>query len=142
LKTKCNQCGTVFNRVPCLIRNRKYHFCSTACKGLWQTVNLKGSNNPHWKGGRLITKDGYIEVIVPGSKPKTKYILEHRLVMEQKLGRKLTKIELVHHLNGIRTDNRIDNLSIVNSTEHERRTVVNILQKRIRELERVILSRR
>jgi hypothetical protein len=83
----------------------------------------------NWKGGYL-TPDGYVKISVDGHQ-----IHEHRFVMEQSIGRKLNPSEFIHHLNGIRNDNRIENLQIVSSDTHERRTLVKILYKRIHELE-------
>lgn len=64
---------------------------------------------PNWKGGRIRTSSGYIQIHVGSPK---KYEMEHRLVMEQHLGRKLLPQENVHHINGIRDDNRIENLEL------------------------------
>lgn len=67
-----------------------------------------------WKGGRHVTKDGYVYVYMPEHPHAVygRYILEHRLVMEQNLGRYLDDNEVVHHKNGIRQDNRIENLIV------------------------------
>jgi len=46
------------------------------------------------------------------------FVAEHRYLMEQKLNRKLTNDELVHHINGDSSDNRIENLRIVSRKEH------------------------
>ena len=69
------------------------------------------SNNPNWKGGKMLL-DGYIYIYSPNHPFKTKgnYVAEHRLIMEKKLKRFLKKYEVVHHINGIRIDNRIKNL--------------------------------
>jgi len=65
-------------------------------------------------------KLGYIFKIVK-SHPfgwKDGYVAEHRLVMEKHLGRFLTKYEIVHHINGIRDDNRLENLIILTNNQH------------------------
>jgi hypothetical protein len=72
-----------------------------------------GAEHPEWKGGRHLDKNGYVLLYAPGHpSARGKYILEHRLVMEQHLGRHLTRDEVVHHRNGNREDNRIDNLEV------------------------------
>ena len=80
-------------------------------------------NHPRWKGGRLRTTEGYILVHVETTHPfycmarkslKGKdYIFEHRLVMAKHLERPLLPRERVHHLNGIKDDNRIENLELI-----------------------------
>lgn len=59
-------------------------------------------------GSRQKNPDGYISVKVEDGR----ILQEHRLVMEQHLGRPLLKTENVHHINGIRDDNRLENLEL------------------------------
>lgn len=80
--------------------------------------SIRGKKHPNWKGGRKKQND-YILIYKP-EHPSAKwgYILEHRLVMENYLGRYLESWEYVHHKNGIRDDNRLDNLEIVIAQKH------------------------
>lgn len=66
-----------------------------------------GQEHWRWKGGRNKTTAGYVDISVSGSR-----IAEHRAIMETKIGRKLRKGENVHHINGIRDDNRPENLEL------------------------------
>jgi hypothetical protein len=79
-----------------------------------------GPGHPNWRGGRRLDKDGYVMVWVadhpnprrPAGRKSGGYVLEHRLVMEAHLGRHLEPHEVVHHKNGVHTDNRLENLEL------------------------------
>lgn len=74
-----------------------------------------------WNGGIYINR-GYRKLLRPNH-PNADidgYVLEHRLVMEKSIGRLLTKDEEVHHINGNKTDNRIENLQLLSKTQHRR----------------------
>ena len=84
----------------------KRKYCSLKC--FWSLPKPKGEKHPSWKGGRYITEEGYIRLHTTNGKQ----ILEHRLVMEQKIGRPMLPTETVHHRNGVRSDNRHENLEL------------------------------
>jgi len=82
-----------------------------------------GEKASHWKGGRTILQ-GYIRIYSPNHPYKSKhgYVAEHRLIMEQHIGRFLNPSERVHHINGIKTDNRIENLVYCPSESFHQKT--------------------
>ena len=73
----------------------------------------------NWKGGRTWHSGGYIAILKPNhpNADNRGYVREHIFVMSKKLGRSLSECESVHHKNGIRTDNRLENLELM-STNH------------------------
>lgn len=89
-------------------KRKEYSKC-TAC-----TQRGKEANG-NWKGGKTYHKKGYVMVQCVGHprvRPPFKYVFEHILVMEEHLGRFLESDENVHHKNGVKHDNRIENLEL------------------------------
>lgn len=101
-----------------------------------------GAAHHQWRGGRWIGREGY--VMVRGSGPYIprgcNYDLEHRRVWENTHGESLPDGHVVHHLNGIRADNRPENLEAMPKLGHNR--VFRAKARRIRELEQALLSAR
>jgi len=106
----CLVCGMSFHPTT---EARKY--CSTKCARI--APRPKGQLNPCWKG-RSVTQGGYVLLRLnddsqfASMRTQVGYVLEHRLVMAKSLKRVLSKREEVHHLNGKRHDNRIENLQL------------------------------
>jgi hypothetical protein len=142
----CETCGT--ERWVFLYKGKAR---SAKCKPCSDKIHgLRLSTMPHKSrrriGNRIKASGGYIMVTVSvddqyiSMTDKGGYVLEHRLVMAKHLRRCLLTQEIVHHLNGVRNDNRIDNLALTNSRNHDRRTIIKALQERIIELEQLHLS--
>lgn len=86
---------------------------------------VSGEKHHNWKGGRSTTGNGYMMVLAPGHKYASQrgYVLEHRYVMEKHIGRYLEPHEHVHHINGNKLDNRIENLVVISHLQHIRNHV-------------------
>lgn len=77
--------------------------------------------NPFWKGGRSVASNGYVLIKVGTDHHLADvrgYAYEHRLVAEQKIGRRLLPGEQVHHIDGDKQNNSPDNLEVAESCAH------------------------
>lgn len=100
---------------------RYREICSKIGKASKDRDWATGDRVHNWKGGRRKDKrDGYILLHRPDHPDcrKDGSILEHRLVMEEKIGRRLDRRDDVNHINGIKDDNRPENLVIVKHHAH------------------------
>lgn len=83
---------------------------------------------------RSQNKDGYVTLYVHPGDPlsdmcrSNRSVFEHRYVMAQQLGRPLTRDEFVHHKNGIRNDNRPENLELWTRSHPDGQRVQDVLQ--------------
>ena len=112
ISRKCLDCGEVEQVIVSDIRRRLKS--KTKQRGLCRKCSIRGENSFFWKRGFSIDKSGYVRII-DHKHPKrdvNNQIFEHRVVMEQFLGRYLSASEQVHHINGIKADNRIENLEL------------------------------
>lgn len=79
-------------------------------------------NSKNWHGGKIIDCYGYICIYQPEHPlcNQKGYVKEHRLIMEKYIGRYLSRKEIVHHINGNKTDNKIENLELTTNQIHSK----------------------
>ena len=141
----CDYCGKEFVKRDCEIQDSQHNFCSHHCADTYnrgannyfygkkhskETIEINkrahlgksaGELNYFWNGGIRHRQDGYIQIknSLHPLADSDGYVMEHRLVMEKFIERYLTRKEIVHHINEIRDDNRIENLMLfANIREH------------------------
>ncbi len=127
----CKICRQEFTQ-----KRKEQVFCSVTCR---QRNNAKGRNGqktgPQSKQYKMrLTKDGYLRSYA-GRHPYAngrKEIHVHVMLMELKICRALMRNECVHHKNGIKTDNRLENLELMLHKEHSREHSTKISKERLR----------
>jgi hypothetical protein len=118
----CPKCGKGYWRTLSCLKRQKSNLCKECATLHFNSGELSNK----WKGGKTVTAGGYTHVWLSSDSlyykmvNKTGKLCEHRLVMAQHLGRCLQPFEIVHHKNGIKTDNRIENLELTISGEHSK----------------------
>lgn len=137
--TCCDLCSNPIYRRPSTLNKNNGKFCSRSCRNKVYTEQCKGSNplkalkgdkNPFWKGGITYKKpkgnyQGVKYIRCPEEyilmARKDGYIMEHRLFMAKKIGRLLTKEEVVHHIDHNPLNNNIENLMLfANNSLHKK----------------------
>lgn len=80
----------------------------------------KGEKGSNWKGGIRTTKNGYRCVLMPEHKraDRNGYVMEHIVVFERETGVEIPLDCCIHHLNGNKSDNRIENLCMMTHSAH------------------------
>ncbi len=126
-KQICIDCGK-----PVYRRSARCRICDNKAR----TGYYRAENNPNWRGGKTHF-NGYVYLRVGSSKERHHaYRGEHILVWEKANDKPLPKGWVVHHLNGIKDDNRIENLLAISRKLHTTRMAFEYYEKRIRELEK------
>jgi len=108
--TTCISCGKSFPQYKARVKH-----CSKTCSGKTQSASQRGQDNPRWKDGTTKACGGYIKQKAFDGHPLADaggYVMQHRLVVEAAIGRLLSANERVHHKNGVRDDNRPENLEL------------------------------
>ena len=109
IEVKCDYCGKYFMDYPSNVKRHRRHYCNKHCESESRRLN---NTSEHWIGGTVLP-NGYKYIKINGKQRE-----EHRLVMERYLGRELRTDEHIHHKDGNKLNNSIDNLLLISNSEH------------------------
>lgn len=129
---ECPNCGALFVARSTQTEGGRAPYCSQSCASShvprtekWNRniANaqrgrrvLNGEDHPSYKGGLSRTSDGYIKISAGANAGR----MQHTVLMEEKIGRRIKPNEVVHHRNHIKSDNRLENLQLMTRAEHLR----------------------
>lgn len=114
----CEQCGKTFDLKPSQVEHVSGRFCSRACESV---SRIKRPLDREYNGKpAVLDRNGYVRVYEPSHPKATKagWQFEHRIIVEKRIGRYLEPHEHVHHVNGVKHDNRAENLVAMDDLEH------------------------
>ena len=121
-KSPCRDCGGITKKMTrglCSV-----HYARRRYEGTLEEVALPPAPNGRARpGDRYVTPQGYVILKFPGLS-----IPEHRFVMQMDIRRRLVPGESVHHLNGVRDDNRRENLELWYKPQPAGQRVVDLIR--------------
>lgn len=148
VQVKCGDCGSIRLVQHPALKYKKFTGLCLSCSNRKIADSNTGAQHPNWRGGYTLSKEGYVYIhhsvldpadqkLVSSMLTNHNYVLQHRLVMAKRINRPLKSNEHVHHMNGIKDDNRPENLMLCSPTSHrqEEKRIIDALKARIRELE-------
>lgn len=124
LRAFCSSCDTelpTFTRSGNFVTNRKTSLCVDCRKK--RKIRVRSGRSKQNEGYVLLSKHSLTdeELRLANAMVGSKFVLEHRLLMAVHLGRPLLHTEVVHHINGVKDDNRLENLSLEENSLHSKK---------------------
>ncbi|MEK9207765.1 MAG: hypothetical protein AAB922_04735 [Patescibacteria group bacterium] len=96
-------------------------FCSAQCRHIHLSKIFKGESSYAWKGGQYIDSHGYVYLRAEGHpRVANNYVKRAVLVLENKIERYLSPGEISHHVNGVKNDDRPENLEVMTRDAHNK----------------------